>query len=193
MYDTKQQLIHNVEAVVDEIERIGEEPDWSEFKNCSCCTYRKWSEDTQKFYCAYNWDEDEGFELEENIGSAIIIEDELEPQCDGDDWEADDTKTSQEIEEAIEAWDNGEMFELDGKMWFPDVGAWLDDQLCIEKLIYFGSDKSFAGAEISCCLGGPTVRLNTDDGVVYGQWGSDRYDESVSCSEINDYLEEIYQ
>jgi hypothetical protein len=186
MTDTKEMLRRNVEAVVREIKSIGKEPEWTDVFNCSNCKYCTEFDDGHK--CAYyGYDEYE----EKWEDDAEFLDDLDEPYCDLDDWEASNPK-SDDYHELKEQWDNYESIEFDGDMRFPDVGSWLEDQLCLERLIYFGNDRSFAGAEISCCLGGPNVRVDTDDERVYGAWGVDRYDLGVDCDEINEYLEEIY-
>lgn len=72
-----------------------------------------------------------------------------------------------------------------------DLVDWLNDQLSIETIMRSPSGE-FMGAEILCAYGGPTVRVDTRWGKVEGWWGSDHFDRSVDCSELNDLLEELY-
>jgi len=85
------------------------------------------------------------------------------------------------VVEEIEQINSGELDAID----------WINDQLCIETVMRSPSG-DFMGVEITCCYGGPTVRLDTRWGTVEGHWGSDHIDRSVDCSELNSILEELY-
>ena len=74
-----------------------------------------------------------------------------------------------------------------------DMSAWIDSQLSIET-IHFSPSGDWRGAEVLCAFGGPGIRVESQEQMVYGAWGTTSYERKFNDDyRLDDELEAMYE
>ena len=93
------------------------------------------------------------------------------------------------IAREIDTGDLSEVYCEEGEE--PTVADWIGEKLDVEYVVT--SNGTYLGARILCCVGGPTIWVDTRSMEVRGYWGSDSYTRRFSDGMgLDDALDEYW-